>query len=93
MADYTFHWWPAKDRSVSTPHVTLGAQSHLHGAALALRQFVSLGCDLGAPLAHIDMIEPGGASQTLLVDEVLEWLQRPEQRAFVEREQLRDLLH
>src|SRR5262249_39191323 len=93
MTDYTFHWWSTNGRGATTPHVALVAPSHLHGAALALRQFVLLGCDLAAPLAHVDVIEPDGSKQTLLVEEVLTWLNKSEQQAFVNREQLHNLLH
>jgi hypothetical protein len=91
MTEYTFHWLPGS-HSASKPHVTLAAPSHLHGAALALRRFVELGCDIAVPLAHVDITEQDGAKQTLLVEEVLDWLHEPEQRLFVEREGLMTLV-
>ena len=75
-----------------TPSVTVEAQSHLHGAALALRQFVELGCDITAPLAHVDITESNGVKQTLLVEEVLDWLNEPQQTEFIHRESLAVLL-
>ena len=75
------------------PTVRIAAQSHLHGAALALRQFAELGCDITAPLAHVDMTEADGATETLLVEEVLDWLNDPERRNFVHHEGLGVLLH
>jgi hypothetical protein len=54
---------------------------------------MQLGCDIAAPLAHIDMTEPDGGKQTLLVEEVLEWLSEPKQREFIQREGLAVLLH
>jgi hypothetical protein len=92
MAEYKFHWWAANGHSALTPNVTFAAPSHMHGAALALQRFVDLGCDISAPLAHVDVTESDGARQTLLVEEVLDWLHDPEQQAFVAREGLRDLL-
>ena len=92
MTEYQFHWWPSGTTASLTPSVRLQAESHLHGAALALRQFKQLGCDITAPLAHVDMSEPDGAKQTLLVEEVLDWLNHPEQREFIHREGLAVLL-
>ena len=67
------------------PSIKLQAESHLHGAALALRQFMDLGCDITAPLAHVDVTESNGVRQTLLVDEVLDWLHEPQQDEFIHR--------
>jgi len=53
---------------------------------------VQAGCDISAPLAHVDISEPGGAKQTLLVEEVLDWLSDPKQTDFVHREGLAALL-
>ena len=93
MTEYQFHWWPSGTTASLTPSVRLQAESHLHGAALALRHFMQLGCDITAPLAHIDMTEPDGVKQTLLVEEVLDWLNDPKQTDFVHREGLAVLLH
>ena len=93
MTDYQFHWWPSSTQRMPTPSVRLEAESHLHGAALALRHFMQLGCDLTAPLAHVDATEPDGVKHTLLVEEVLDWLNDPKQTAFVDREGLTPLLH
>jgi hypothetical protein len=76
-----------------TPSIKLQAESRLHGAALALRHFMELGCDMTAPLAHVDMIESNGVKQTLLVEEVLYWLNDPKQVEFIHREGLAVLLH
>ena len=57
--------------------------SHLHGAAIALRQFMEQGWDIAAPLAHLDIVDANNAKQTLLVEEVLAWLHEPQQREFV----------
>ena len=89
MTDYRFHWWPP---SLAIPHAALEAPSTHHGAALALRQFVALGCDLGAPGAHLDFTDAEGNTHTLLVDEVVAWLKEPQQAGFVERERLASLV-
>ena len=86
MTEYQFHWLPNKQ--APSPTVRLEAESHLHGAALALRHFRQIGCDITAPLAHVDMTEPEGVKQTLLVEEVVEWLNDPLQSDFVRREDL-----
>ena len=88
MAEYHFHSRPGNAHDAPAPHVTVAAPSHLHGAALALRQFVELGCDISMPLAHVDMTEPDGAKQTLLVEEVLDWLHESPQKDFVDRQGL-----
>jgi len=90
---YQFHWLPSQRKRSSIPSVTLEAESRLHGAALALRQFAALGCDLTTPLAHLDLTEPDGAVHTLLVEEVLDWLNDPRQADFMHREHLAALLH
>jgi hypothetical protein len=92
MTTYQFHWWPSRNLGAQVPTVRLTADSQLHGAALALRHFMQLGCDMNAPLAHVDITEPDGAKQTLLVEEVLHWLHHPKQTAFVKREGLETLL-
>jgi len=92
MTEYQFHWWPSGTKQARTAQsVNLQAESHLHGAALALRHFMQLGCDFSAPLAHVDMTEPGGVRQTLLVEEVRDWLTDPRQTDFVQREGLEQL--
>jgi hypothetical protein len=75
-----------------SPSVTLEAESHFHGAALALRHFKQLGVDITAPLAHLDMSEAGGVTHAMLVEEVIDWLNAPEQTSFVQREGLSGLL-
>ena len=92
MTEYQFHWWPAGTAHARTHSVTLQAESHLHGAALALHQFAQLGCDITSPLAHVDVSEPEGSTQTLLVEEVLAWLSDPAQTDFIRREGLAALL-
>jgi hypothetical protein len=92
MTEYRFHWRPSGATRAVTPTVKLDAESHLHGAALALRQFIELGCDLAAPLAHLDITEPTGVTQTLLVEEVLDWLHESQQAEFIRREGLSVLL-
>jgi hypothetical protein len=93
MTEYRFHGLPAKkQRTPPIPSVSLSAESHLHGAAVALKHFVELGCDITAPLAHIDLSEADGAKHTLLVEEVIDWLHDPKQAAFVAREGLAPLL-
>ena len=93
MTEYHFHWWPVTSTAGLTPSVKLQAESHLQGAALALRHFMQLGCDIAAPLAHVDITEADGAKQTLLVEEVVDWLNDPNQADFIEREGLTGLLH
>ena len=96
MIEYRFHWWrPAPTGTpapVFDPVFTAEAPSTLHGAALALQHFVSLGYDVSAPLAHVDVTEANGAKHMVLVEEVLDWLRAPEQTAFVEREHLTTLV-
>ena len=92
MTEYLFHWFRRGAPGPLPPSIKLQAESHLHGAALALRQFVELGCDITAPLAHVDMTESNGVKQTLLVEEVLDWLKQPTQVEFVHREGLAVLL-
>jgi hypothetical protein len=93
MTEYLFHWWPSGTTRAMPPSIKLQADSHLHGAALALRQFMELGGDITAPLAHVDITESNGVKQTLLVDEVLDWLQEPQQGDFIHREGLSELFH
>jgi hypothetical protein len=93
MTEYQFHSWSSEPGQKANQRVTLDAESRFHGAALALRQFVQLGCDISAPLAHIDVAEPDGVKHTLLVEEVLEWLSDANQMPFVQRENLGVLLH
>ena len=92
MTDYQFHWWPSGSKQAQKSSVSLQAETHLHGAALALRHFKQLGCDIAAPLAHVDLTEPDGTRQTLLVAEVLEWMNDSKQADFVHREGLAVLL-
>ena len=92
MTEYRFHRWPSGPQSPQPPGISLQAESHRHGAALALRHFVALGCDIAAPLAHVDITEPDGAKQTLLVEEILDWLSDPKQSDFVQLEGLAALL-
>ena len=93
MTEYQFHWWPSGPQRTRIPSVRLQADSPLHGAALALLHFMELGCDITAPLAHVDVTEPDGVKQTLLVEEVLDWLNDPKQTSLVHREGLAALLH
>ena len=92
MTDYRFHWWHPRVQTDVAPSVALEAQTTLHGAALALLQFVAQGCDMGAAGAHIDVTDSDGAKHTILVDELFDWLKRPEQADFVERQGLATLL-
>jgi hypothetical protein len=91
MTAYQFHW--SQTAGAMAPAVQLEAESHLHGAALALRQFMEQGCDITIPLAHVDMTGPDGSKQLLLVEEILDWLNDPQQTAFMHREGLAVLLH
>ena len=93
MTEYQFHWWPSGTQRTPARSVTLEAVSRLEGAALALRYFSQLGCDISAPLAHVDFTEADGGKHTLLVEEILDWLNDPKQIAFVQREDLAALLH
>jgi len=92
MTEYLFHWWPSEATRTMTPSIKLQADSHLHGAALALRQFLDRGCDIRSPLAHVDITESNGVKQTLLVEEVVDWLNQPKQAEFIHREGLAVLL-
>jgi hypothetical protein len=93
LTEYLFHWWHSGAARAVIPSIKLQAESHFHGAALALRQFMELGYDITAPLAHVDVTESNGVRQTLLVEEVLAWLQEPPQGEFIHRERLSELLH
>src|SRR4051812_1555772 len=92
MTEYLFHMLPSGTTRTMPASIALQADSHFHGAALALRQFMERGCDITAPLAHIDITESNGVKQTLLVDEVAELLNEPTQVEFVDRENLGVLL-
>jgi hypothetical protein len=92
MTEYHLHWRPSKSQGAVSPSVKLEAESQLHGAALALRHFKQAGIDINAPLAHVDMTESGGGTHAVLVEEVLDWLNAPEQTGFVNREGLSGLL-
>jgi len=93
MTQFQFHWWASDLQKTPIPSVSLNAESPFHGAALALRHFVTLGCDITAPLAHIDLRGADGAKHTLLVEEVLDWLHDAKQAAFVSSEGLAVLLN
>ena len=88
MTEYKFHRWQSGAQTAPAPSISLQAESHRHGAALALRHFVQLGCDIATPLAHVDITDSDGAKQTLLVEEILDWLSDPRQSDFVQRENL-----
>lgn len=92
MTEYHLHWRPSKTQAALSPGVKLEAQSQFHGAALALRHFKQAGIDITAPLAHLDMSDAGGVTHAMLVEEVLDWLNAPEQTSFVQREGLAGLL-
>ena len=92
MTEYRFHWRPSGSKGRLSPSVTLEAESRFEGASVALRQFVQLGCEISAPLAHIDMTDPDGVKHTLLVEEVLDWLKDSKQATFVQRAHLGALL-
>ena len=92
MTEYQFHPWSSRSEQTTIPSVNIAAPSHLHGSALALRQFAELGCDITSPLAHVDMTETDGTRHTLLVEEVLDWLNDPRQTYFVHHECLEILL-
>jgi len=91
MTEYHFHWRAPDGGATLTPGVRIQAESDRHGAALALRTFMRQGCDLTSPLAHLDLTDASGR-HTLLVDEIVDWLNEPNQAAFVEREGLAVLL-
>jgi hypothetical protein len=93
MTEYQFHSWPAGAQRANSTSVSLTVESRLHGAALALRHFMELGCDLAAPLAHLDVTGPDGVRHVLLIEEVRDWLHDAKQTAFVDREGLARLLH
>ena len=93
MTEFQCHWSPSGNELARIPSVRLEAESQLQGAALALRHFAELGCDLNAPLAHVDLTEPGGFKHSLLVEEVFDWLNDPRQSDFSHREGLSGLRH
>jgi hypothetical protein len=68
MTKYTFHRIPSGTQQTPIPSVSLTEESHLHGAALALRHFKEAGYDITTPLAHIDVTESDGRTQTVLVE-------------------------
>lgn len=92
MTEYRFHWLVQGGHANLTSSVVVEAPTTLHGATLALLRFLDQGCDMGAPGAHIDVTESGGAKHTILVEELFDWLKRPEQTALVEREGLASLI-
>src|SRR5262245_25118101 len=91
MTEYKCHWWSAEAEPALTPVVTLAAETRIQGAALALPRLMELGCDIGAPHAHVDMTDPNGETHMVLVEEVLDWLDDPRQEQFVRREGLEAL--
>ena len=93
MTEYQFHSRPSQKPGTKAPSVRLTAESELHGAALALRDFVQLGCDVKAPLAHLDTTDSDGVKHTLLVEEILDWLHDPKQATFVKQQGLEALLN
>ena len=93
MTEYRCHWWLPGERPSATAAVALEAESIRHGAALALRHFIHSGCEIGIPLAHIDVTEGSGVQHTMLVEEILDWLRDPGQAEFVRREGLSELVH
>ena len=93
MKEFRFHWWQSGAEPTPVPSITFEVESALEGAALALRHFSRLGCDISAPLAHIDLTDADGVNHTLLVEEVLAWLSDPTQADLVQREGLAALLH
>ena len=92
MTEYRFHWLVRGRQANLTPSIVVEAPTTLHGAALALLRFLDQGCDLDAPGAHIDATESDQAKHTILVEELFDWLRRPEQADVVEREGLATLL-
>jgi hypothetical protein len=92
MTEYQFHWWPTGNAHAMHRTVSLLAETAIQGAALALRYFRQTGCDIEAPLAHLDLIDASGHAHMLMVEEVLEWLKDPRQRFFVHHECLEMLL-
>ena len=91
MTEYRFHGRPSAN-SQTTATVSLSPESRFHGAAIALRMFMERGCDIAAPLAHLDVTEPGGVKHIVMVEEVLAWLRQSTQTAFVQNEGLAKLL-
>ena len=74
------------------PTVTIAALSDVRGAAVALREFVKLGHDITAPFAHVDIVGSDGVEHTMLVEEVLDWLNDPKHASYVHHECLDALL-
>jgi hypothetical protein len=92
MTEYRFHRSPNGTQQAPIPTVNMAAEPDLRGAANALRQFVTLGCDATAPLAHVDMIGPDGVEHRVLVEEIIAWLRDPKQAHYVHHEGLDALL-
>ena len=66
MTEYHLHWRPSKSQSAVSPSVKLEAESHFHGAALALRHF-SRSRRRHQPFAFAsDMTEAGGVAHAML---------------------------
>jgi hypothetical protein len=84
---FRLHLW-SRAPGNRIPTATVDAQSNLHGAALALREFTQLGHDITVPGAHIDIEETNGPTHTMMMSEVLDWLRQPEQTEFVEEQNL-----
>jgi hypothetical protein len=91
MTEYRFHGRLSANPGAVTTSIGLEAASRFHGAAIALRTFMEGGCDIAAPLAHLDMTEANGDKHVLLVEEVLAWLKEPDQAGFVQHEGLTGL--
>ena len=91
MTEFRLHVW-SRGPSDRMPTATYDAQSNIHGAALALREFARLGYDISLPGAHVDVKETNGRTHTIMISEVLDWLHQPEQVDFVAAEHLAPLL-
>jgi hypothetical protein len=89
--EFRLHVW-SNTPGLQSPTISLDADTNLHGAALALREFTRRGCDVSPFGAHIDMKDTRGRTHTVLVSEVIDWLRLPAQGDFVAKEELTALL-
>jgi hypothetical protein len=91
MGEIKVHLW-ANVPGGMIPTATFETEGEMEAAALALREFRTLGYDFSHEGAHVDIELPDGTIKTMLVNDVLAWLADPAQTLFAETENLRSLL-
>jgi len=91
MSDIQVHLW-ANLPGGMIPTAKFETENEMEAAALALREFRSLGYDFSREGAHVDIELSDGTTRSTPVSDVLAWLAQPAQASFVEAENLNSLL-